>query len=230
MGVGKPLNLTAQRGDGTVQLQWSPVANATGYEVHISCPDTAEAMIDRINKTSFTKTGLKNGLRYFAQIIASGQNSKSVPSDSVEIEPIQNSPSFEFLATYCNQSDQISLIWTLVPTSSFYQIERCDNPSRSQFARIAIINDNRRSTFQDRMGTGCQLGCHGHYYRISFSNKKVLPDEARLSNKIFCRTNHGLNQGISGSIVDDDSDSEHCPATEESDKQQVILKTSILVS
>lgn len=231
MVLGKPSKLIAQRGDGTVQLQWSPVANANGYEIHMSCPGTAEAMIDRSGKPNFTKTGLKNGLRYVVQIIATGQNMKSMPSDLVEIGSIQNSPSFELLATYSNQSDQISLNWTSVPTSSFYQIERCDNPSRNQFARLTTIKDNRKLTFQDRMGNWCQPDCHGHYYRISFSNNKLVPDEARLSNKIFCRTNRGLTQGISGLTVDDDAVSisgdgltSGTTATGESDEDETNVK------
>ena len=208
MGAGQPSSVTAKRGDGSIYFQWSPATDANDYEVHISCPDTAETTIDRTTETSFTKIGLKNGLEYSAQIIARNDRSQSIPSEAVKLAPVKHQSSFEFFVKYEKHSDQISLTWTMIPTSSYYRIERCDVEQKNQFTRITTINDNTVSTFQDQISSKlCQFSCRGHYYRISVSVNKMLSDEARLSNKIFCRVKTGVHQCIFPQKEDDtDSD------------------------
>lgn len=203
MSIGKPCNLTAKRGDGTIFFQWSPVQDASIYEIHIDCPETGERSIDRTTQTCFTKHGLKNGLCYTAQIIAANDECRDLPSEALKVTPMEGQSSFEFLAKLVKDSDQINLSWTIIPTSSYYRIERCDIGRDNKFTCITTINDNQISTFQDQLSCGSsKVRCGGHCYRISLSDNTILLDKSRLSNRLFCKTKVDISQCIHSSTND----------------------------
>jgi hypothetical protein len=71
-----PNNLTANPANGTLQLNWSPVAGAGGYRVRYGVASTAENQIDVGNVTTFDLTGLTNGTPYRVTVSALSQTNR----------------------------------------------------------------------------------------------------------------------------------------------------------
>ncbi|MFM1768200.1 MAG: hypothetical protein RJA22_729 [Verrucomicrobiota bacterium] len=90
-GLGAPPapSLTAWLdGDGSVTLGWTPVAGATRYEIrHGTVSGFHTALVDAGTATSFTLTGLTNGLPIFVVVVAENTAGLSQPSNERGLIP-----------------------------------------------------------------------------------------------------------------------------------------------
>ena len=79
------MNLAATSGDTQVQLSWSPVLDATSYNVYWSkaagvAPGGAGVTkIPGVAATSYAHTGLTNGDTYYYKVSATGMAGESAP-------------------------------------------------------------------------------------------------------------------------------------------------------
>jgi len=67
-GVEAPVLLSAVPGNTEVALEWSAVIGATGYNVYYDQAGKAQIVTDAGNTTTFTDTGLTNGVEYFYKV------------------------------------------------------------------------------------------------------------------------------------------------------------------
>ena len=189
MPLSKPLNFVATSGDASVLLQWSPVLNATRYEIQVKNKDTWDKKVHCTETTYFMETALKNGTTYLAQVIAMNETRQSEPSTTLKVRPKSGQPVFSLSAKRGTQRGRISLKWTTVPTNAGYKIERCNAGDLVGYKCIATIQDKNVTTYEDT--TDCdasQNSCAGHYYTISTIDATWLSGAGILSKKVFCLT------------------------------------------
>jgi fibronectin type 3 domain-containing protein len=95
---GAPAHLTATSGDAQVQLSWSPVLDATSYNVYwsrtagIVIGGTGVTKIPGITATSYTHAGLTNGDTYYYVVTATGISGDSAPSAEKSAQPLPAPP------------------------------------------------------------------------------------------------------------------------------------------
>jgi len=66
--LATPTLLSATPGNTEVALEWSAVAGATGYNVYYDQAGKAQLVANAGNTTTFTDTGLTNGVEYFYKV------------------------------------------------------------------------------------------------------------------------------------------------------------------
>ncbi|POX53832.1 hypothetical protein [Streptomyces sp. Ru72] len=68
---GSPVRLTADSSEAGVELTWSPVTDATGYQVYRWNPDTkAYEKLAAVTGTSYEDTGAAKGTTHFYWVTA----------------------------------------------------------------------------------------------------------------------------------------------------------------
>ncbi|CAF1037008.1 unnamed protein product [Didymodactylos carnosus] len=187
MVLSKPSDFVATNGDASVFLQWSPVLNATQYEIQIKAEDTWAKNIHYTTATSFIGTDLKNGTHYLAQVIAINAVRQSEPSITLKIRPKVGQSLFNLSIKRGQQQGQMSLKFRAVPTDLGYKIERCDVADMSVYICVATIKDKNTVSYEDK--TNCdplQHSCLGHYYTMSIPDAIWWPGTGVLSRKVFC--------------------------------------------
>lgn len=81
-------DLTAMAGDGTVTLSWTAPAGATTYAVYWRMNETGSwAGLGTTSDTSFVKTGLQNGTRYYFAVCAGSSYGWSTYSNTASAIP-----------------------------------------------------------------------------------------------------------------------------------------------
>lgn len=83
-----PSGLSAAADIGQVGLNWNASAGATSYNVKRSTISGAEVTIANVTGTSYTDTGLANGITYYYVVSALNTNGESADSSEVSAAPV----------------------------------------------------------------------------------------------------------------------------------------------
>lgn len=140
--LGTP-SLTAKATDyKSVSLSWSPIANATAYEVYRKT-GSAYSLIATVNGVNYTDAGLPAGVTYsykvraywtpFSTTLYSGYSSiKSA-------KPVWPAPSLKAASTTFSSA---TLNWNAIPGASGYEVYRCEKAN----GVYTLLNGNVAST------------------------------------------------------------------------------------
>ncbi|MGE5160172.1 MAG: fibronectin type III domain-containing protein [Betaproteobacteria bacterium] len=120
---GAPANFAATSGDAQVQLIWSPVADATSYNVYWSktagvvAGGAGVTKIPALTTTSYTHTGLTNGDTYYYIVSATGLAGEGAASAEKSARPLPPPPPAPLGLTAIAAKDaaQVTVQWYDVP-------------------------------------------------------------------------------------------------------------------
>jgi uncharacterized repeat protein (TIGR02543 family) len=75
-------------GDGTLTLEWDPVAGAAGYRIYRGeSADAIDTFVDEVTETTYTDTGLTNGKVYYYAVTATDGTVESKRSAAADGKP-----------------------------------------------------------------------------------------------------------------------------------------------
>ncbi|MCM1524574.1 MAG: hypothetical protein NC120_08975, partial [Ruminococcus sp.] len=119
--VAKPVITKAVPGNGTVALTWTAVSGASQYNVYTYL-NGVYAMIASVRGTSYTVTGLTNGVKtgFLVRAYSNGAWSDYSASDVVYATPVQSSSKPSVTAIAGNS--QATLSWQTVPGAVQYKV------------------------------------------------------------------------------------------------------------
>jgi hypothetical protein len=87
---GFPVNVVGENGNGSAEISWKPVPNATSYKIYYSQmnggPYTTFA--GSTTSTSYVATGLTNGQSYYFAVTAIEGGVEGIPSEQVAVYPL----------------------------------------------------------------------------------------------------------------------------------------------
>ena len=120
---GAPMNVAATSGDMQVQLSWSPVLDATSYNVYwsksagVAAGGAGVTKIPGVVATSFAHTGLTNGDTYYYKVSATGMAGESALSAEQSARPLPAPPPAPLGLTAVAAKDalEIAVQWFDVP-------------------------------------------------------------------------------------------------------------------
>ncbi|CAF3283570.1 unnamed protein product [Rotaria sp. Silwood2] len=162
----------------SVVISWSPVTNATGYEIQRRSAInntrnfSAIATISNGQTTTFVdKSGLVTGKTYNYRIVAFDSRLKSAFSSVVSAVPQLTAPA-NFKAITGKESASIVLSWSPVTNATGYEIQRRSaiNNTRN-FSAIASISNDQTTTFVDESGL---VNGNTYNYRIAAFDTGVI--------------------------------------------------------
>ena len=85
-----PLLVSAEPGSLSVRLGWDAAAGASGYRVHYGQNAVSENQVDAGDTTSFTVTGLQNGVTYLFAVSALSQSTYYFSVTALDSDSTQN--------------------------------------------------------------------------------------------------------------------------------------------
>ena len=114
-----PTGLTTTAGNGQVALSWTAAANAKSYKVY-----RGATLVASPTGTSYTDTGLPNGVAVTYTVVAVNGSASSAASAAVSATPMAPAPGAPtgLVATAGNAS--VALSWTAVATATSYKVYR----------------------------------------------------------------------------------------------------------
>ena len=159
-----PTNLTAAPGNARVRLAWDPVAGATTYRIWRSTtPDFPEPYIATITSTTYTNTGLQNGVTYYFRVRARNVSGGGPFSDVVTAEPL-SPPSTPTQVSATPGDAIVSLTWNAVATATGYNVYRATVPD--QWGNAPLATGVAAPPFADHSVHNTTT----YYYRVSATN------------------------------------------------------------
>lgn len=173
-----PTIQSAAAGDTHVNISWSSVPGATGYEIYQSTTSGSygaalATVAGSVN--SYDATGLANGTTYFFVVRASIGIYDSVNSNEVSSTPQVPAPGAPILLTALAGDGQVSLTWSVVEGSIEYEV-------------YASVNSGAYTSPVDTLsGSVCSCDVTGlingttYYFAVTASNAGV---DSGYSNEI----------------------------------------------
>ena len=164
-----PTNLSGTTASSQVTLNWSPVSDATSYNVYrgnvTGSLSTKTRLVSNISATTYTDTTIVSTATYFYQVTAVNADGESGGSREFSITP-QSLVSPANL-TLTNAIQGITLSWSAVQGSTGYRVYRGTASGTLNKTRIA---DNLSvTTFQDTTAvTGIT-----YFYQVTSLNSTV---------------------------------------------------------
>jgi fibronectin type 3 domain-containing protein len=127
--VGAPTGVTATAGNAKVDLNWTAVTGATGYNVYRSTTSGAFTAADKVNSapvtaSSFRDTGVTNGTRYFYVVRSVNAGGESGNSAEVSATPVAPPPAAPTGLTATAGDAKVDLSWTAVSGATTYNVYR----------------------------------------------------------------------------------------------------------
>ncbi len=121
-----PTGLTAKSGSNTfVNLQWNASAGATAYNVKRAATSGGYfATLATINGTSYTNSGLTNGINYYYKVAAVGSGGPSADSAAVSATPFGPPPVPTGLTATGGANAQVPLFWNPSYSATNYNLKR----------------------------------------------------------------------------------------------------------
>ncbi|MGO8671962.1 MAG: choice-of-anchor tandem repeat GloVer-containing protein, partial [Capsulimonadaceae bacterium] len=124
--LSAPTALTATAGDAQVSLSWTGSAGATSYNVYraTTSGDEGSTAIGTTAGTTYTNSGLTNGVTYFYKVAAVNASQTSVQSGEASATPEPPIPAAPTGLTATTGDTQVSLSWTASSGATSYNIYR----------------------------------------------------------------------------------------------------------
>jgi len=159
-----PTGLTATPGNGQVTLSWNPSAGATSYDVKRSTTSGGPYTViaNDITTTSYTNTGLTNGVTYYFVVSAANSEGESPNSAEVSATPQLPVPPVPTGLTATPGNGQVALAWNASAGATSYNVKR-STTSGGPYATIASPTTNSYTN------TGLSNGTT-YYYVVSAVN------------------------------------------------------------
>ncbi len=149
---------SAENQNGSVQIKWTKIKKATGYEIYRKKESGSYKKIATINDNtvgSYTDTTVKNGNTYRYKVRAFNKNTQAAYSDVIKIKYIK--PVTIKSASVSNKS--VTLKWTSVSGASSYKIYR--QTSGGSYELLKKVGKSK-NTWED---TSVSYG-HSYTYKI----------------------------------------------------------------
>jgi fibronectin type 3 domain-containing protein len=173
-----PTGLTAEPGDGEVRLNWQPHSfngGTTVWSYQIWCGASSATVgfcYNSNDATTFTETGLTNGVPRYYRVAAWNGLASGPPSDEASATPALGYPSAPTLNTATPGNGQVTLTWTapsVVGTGiTSYKVYRgSTNPPATLLASGGCtgLDGNALSCTDDTAVNG-----QAYYYKVSAVN------------------------------------------------------------
>jgi uncharacterized protein (DUF1800 family)/fibronectin type 3 domain-containing protein len=120
-----PAGLSATAGNGRITLAWTSVAGAVSYNVYRGTTANGQAstpVATNVNGTSYTNTGLTNGVTYFYKVAGvNTANAAGPQSNEASATPIAP-PETPTGLSAVGSDRQVVLTWTAVATATTYNV------------------------------------------------------------------------------------------------------------
>ncbi|HEX7652874.1 MAG TPA: LamG-like jellyroll fold domain-containing protein, partial [Verrucomicrobiae bacterium] len=143
-----PTGLTANSGSNTlVTLSWNASSGATGYNLKRSATSTGfYATIATLSGTTFTNSGLTNGVTYFYKVAAIGAGGPSSDSTAVSAVPSGPPPVPTGLTAVTGANAQVPLTWFPSYGATNYNLKRATVSGGPYTAVFGVAGTNYTDT------------------------------------------------------------------------------------
>ena len=156
-----PVMQSAQGGDRSANLRWTPMFGATGYRVYwnsIGNVTTKDAKLTSVD-AALTQTGLVRGMTYYYRIAAVNSGGETVaPEFSVTLAPDATT-----LSNLKGGDKQIALAWKTASGATEYHIYW--NTTGNVTTKDAALKTSAASLLHAKINNGAK-----YFYRIAASN------------------------------------------------------------
>ncbi len=160
-----PTGVQAARDDGQALISWNSVSNADSYSVKRSTtsggPYTDVAT--GLSTTSYTDTGLTNGVTYYYVVSAVNSVGESANSAEVSVTPAQPQLPGAFTLTGSPGNGEVDLAWTASIDATSYAVERATSASGPFTTLETDVSGQQYTDTTALNGTT-------YYYQIAASN------------------------------------------------------------
>ena len=158
-----PTGLTATAGNAQVALSWSASSGATSYNVKRSTTSGGSyTTIASVTTTSYSNTGLSNGMTYYYVVSAVNSGGESANSSQVSATPQASAPAAPTGLTATAGNAQVALSWNASSGATSYNVKR-STTSGGSYATIASVTTTSYSN------TGLSNGTT-YYFVVSAVN------------------------------------------------------------
>lgn len=158
-----PVALIATPFNAAVSLQWTPVTNATSYNLKRTTDiNGAFTTVTNLTGTNFNDVGLINGATYFYVVSALNGGSESDDSGEVAATPTCVPPPVPSSITALAGNTQVTLNWNSSFTATAYNVKRA-SVAAGPYTTLTTIATTRYTNTALANGTA-------YYYKISALN------------------------------------------------------------
>jgi hypothetical protein len=120
-----PTGFSATARDGQVTISWTPVSGAASYNIYWSLSSgvtTTNGTKITDASSPYVQTGLTNGISYHYVITAVNAFGESPVSAEISATPVASAPAAPATVTATAGNGQVTLVWTVVPGATSYNI------------------------------------------------------------------------------------------------------------
>ncbi|MGO8673986.1 MAG: choice-of-anchor tandem repeat GloVer-containing protein, partial [Capsulimonadaceae bacterium] len=160
-----PSGLTATPGGAQISLSWTASTGAASYNVYRATTSGAEGTtaIGTATTTTYTDTGLTNGVTYFYKVAAVNGGGTSPQSTEASATPVAPIPAAPTGLTATPGNTQVSLTWTASTWATSYSIYRGTASGAEGSTAIGTVTS---TAYTD---TGLTNG-GTYFYKVSAAN------------------------------------------------------------
>lgn len=160
-----PSNLTASPGDTQVSLSWMASAGATSYNVYWSLTSGSHYRLaaSGVTTTSYTDTGLSDGVEYFFVVAAVNESGRSAFSNEASATPDPPAPPAPTNLIASAVNSQVSLTWTASANADNYTVLRSATSGSGYVSVASGLTSTSYTDNQVENGTT-------YYYVVTASN------------------------------------------------------------
>ncbi|MGO8673184.1 MAG: choice-of-anchor tandem repeat GloVer-containing protein, partial [Capsulimonadaceae bacterium] len=161
-----PTGLTATPGNAQVTLAWTASTGATSYSIFRGTATGAEGStaVGTSTGTTYTDTGLTNGVKYFYKVAAVNGGGTSAESTEASATPEPPAPAAPTGLTATAGNTQVALSWTATTGATSYNIYRATTTGGE--GTTAIVTGVTTASYTN---TGLTNGT-AYFYKIAAVN------------------------------------------------------------
>ncbi|MFL5242206.1 MAG: fibronectin type III domain-containing protein [Gemmataceae bacterium] len=164
---GAPASVAAKAGNGQVALSWPASSGAGSYNIYRSTTPGAEGSVPYLTgltSTSFTDTGVTNGVTYYYEVSAVNAGGESPLSSEISATPQVPAPVAPSSLSAVAGDQQVALTWSATSGAASYDIYR--STSKGGEGSTPYQTNVTSTSFTD---TGLADGAT-YYYEVSAVN------------------------------------------------------------
>ena len=148
-----PTSLTATAGNSRVFLNWAMSAGASGYNLKQSLANGGpyNTIISALTSTTYTNTGLTNGVIYYYVVAATNSTAESANSAPASAQPVSSAPVNLGLSASANL---LQISWPTDHIGWVLQMQTNSNSAGLGTNWVTITNSNLTNLFLPSPGIG----------------------------------------------------------------------------